>query len=361
MLNNSVVIGLAIISVVCVYLIWENFKMSSKLKHIESAVNESIQIVQGLVNNPICMPPQPNNLSHPLHQHIEQQSHNNSQKIQQQTPQQPAQQPQAQEIQQSGKKETNPLNQMMGGSGGLFQNIFSNIIKAVEQNGGAFEEFDENMEMEMETDESSTEEDGKIQEIEEIEPLEMTDELKEQINNLTFNEPKSDDFSDIDNLDLEEVTEDTPAAEPVVEVEEVKAAEPVVEAEEVKAVEPVVEVEEVKAAEPVVETQEVKAAEPVVEAQEVKAVEPVVEAQEVKAKEDDLTSMIDDIDEIGDIDMGSSEAGSHDIDAYLTNPDLLAYLPLKQLQEIAEKNKLGKRGSKEQLITRIKRNMKLKA
>ena len=64
MLENSVTIVLAILSLVCVYLIWENFKQSSKIRYLESSIHETIQTVQGLVNNSLCLPP-PRNNYHP--------------------------------------------------------------------------------------------------------------------------------------------------------------------------------------------------------------------------------------------------------------------------------------------------------
>ena len=57
MINNSIVIALAIISVVCVYLIWENFKIRSKMKYLEASVHETVQTVQAMINTPFQHPP----------------------------------------------------------------------------------------------------------------------------------------------------------------------------------------------------------------------------------------------------------------------------------------------------------------
>ena len=71
MLNNSITIGLAVISLVCIYLIWENFKQSAKLRYLESSIHETIQTVQGLVNNSLTLPPlsrnEANHNYHPEH------------------------------------------------------------------------------------------------------------------------------------------------------------------------------------------------------------------------------------------------------------------------------------------------------
>ncbi len=51
MLNNTVAIALAIISLVCLYLIWQNFKQAAKIRYLEASIHETVQTVQGLVNN----------------------------------------------------------------------------------------------------------------------------------------------------------------------------------------------------------------------------------------------------------------------------------------------------------------------
>jgi hypothetical protein len=44
-------------------------------------------------------------------------------------------------------------------------------------------------------------------------------------------------------------------------------------------------------------------------------------------------------------------------DDYIKNPNLLTEMSLKELREIAEKRNLGYRGTKEQLIMKIKRDI----
>ena len=315
MINNSIVIALAIISVVCVYLIWENFKIRSKMKYLESSVHETIQTVQAMINTPFQHPP------------LQQQPHPHHHQV---TPKQEQQQPQQQSHQQS-QSEQPQENKMMGG--GFLQNIISNIMKTVEQAAPMFD----NCDLESVTDESTTEEDNKI---EDIEPLDITEELKKEINDLTFAEdedveednfePKIEELEDDENIeDLEEVEVNMEDVEDLEDVD-VDNFEPKIE-----------ELEEV--------TTQVEEVTPQVEevTPQVEKVTPQVE----EIKEDE---MMNDIEDIGDLEMSNEDA-----DSYLTNPDVLGYLSLKQLQDIAEKNKLGKRGTKEQLITRIKRNMKL--
>ncbi len=311
MINNSIVVALAIISVVCVYLMWENFKIRSKVKYLEASIHETVQTVQAMINSPFQHPP--------LQSH--QQQHQQPQP-QTQPQAQPQPQPQTQPQEQSQpqpQQEQKQENKMTGGGAGFFQNIISNIMKTVEQASPMFE----NCDIESLTDESTTEDDNKI---EEIEPLDITDELKKEINDLTFADVEEDNFEPkIEELVDEENVEDLEEVENLEEVD-VDNFEPKIE-----------ELEDVTTQVEEVTTQEE---------------ETTIQVEEVKVKEDE---MMNDIEDIGDLEMSTE-----DPDTYLTNPDVLGYLTLKQLQDIAEKNKLGKRGTKEQLITRIKRNMKLK-
>jgi septum formation topological specificity factor MinE len=248
MLENSVTIVLAILSLVCVYLIWENFKQSSKIRYLESSIHETIQTVQGLVNNSLCLPA-PRNNYHP----------------EPVKPPQPQPQPQPR-----------------------------------------------------------TEQKQEQQEQLEEEPFEMSDELKEKINNLTFNDEEEDEH-------IEELSFDGDGDMNVVDVECEDLPDELTEmVEEVKpeVVEVVEKVEEVKPE--VVEVEEVKP-----EVVEVEKVKPeVVEAEEVKPEVEEETS-----------------------DDYIKNPNLLNEMSLKTLREIAEKRNLGHRGSKEQLITKIRRDI----
>jgi hypothetical protein len=244
MLENSVTIVLAILSLVCVYLIWENFKQSSKIRYLESSIHETIQTVQGLVNNSLCLPA-PRNNYHP----------------EPVKPPQPQPQPQPR-----------------------------------------------------------TEQKQEQQEQLEEEPFEMSDELKEKINNLTFNDEEEDEHieelsfdGDGDNVvDVE--CEDLPD-ELTEMVEDVKP-------EVVEVVEKVEEVEEVKP-------------------EVVEVVEKVEEVEEVKPE---VVEVVEEVEE-------------ETSDDYIKNPNLLNEMSLKTLREIAEKRNLGHRGSKEQLITKIRRDI----
>jgi hypothetical protein len=307
MINNSIVIALAIISVVCVYLIWENFKIRSKMKYLEASVHETIQTVQAMINTPFQHPPLQQQYSQP-HPHP------------QVPPKQEQSQPQQQQSHQQSQPEQQQENKMMGG--GFLQNIISNIMKTVEQAAPMFD----NGDLESVTDESTTEEDNKI---EELEPLDITEELKKEINDLTFTEAE-EKIEDLEDVDFEPKIEELEDDENIEDLEDIDVDNFESKIEEL---EDEVKVEEVK-------VEEVKVEE--------------VKVEEVKVEEVKEDEMINDIEDLGDLEMSNEDA-----DSYLTNPDVLGYLSLKQLQDIAEKNKLGKRGTKEQLITRIKRNMKL--
>jgi hypothetical protein len=260
MLENSVTIVLAILSLVCVYLIWENFKQSSKIRYLESSIHETIQTVQGLVNNSLCLPPPRTNYHpEPVKQSLT-----------------------AQSLQQSSSQST------------------PSKLKDIKEDHEHQEEHEEHEEQSEE------------------EPFEMSDELKEKINNLTFNQDESDDEQieelsfngdndnecDVECQDLPDDMTDT-LNEPE-EPEEVEEPQKVEEPEKVK---------------------EVKTVEP----------EPTSAPIEVKKVEE--------------------ESQATPSDDYITNTHLLNEMSLKELREIAEKRNLGYRGTKEQLIMKIKRDI----
>lgn len=254
MLENSVTIVLAILSLVCVYLIWENFKQSSKIRYLESSIHETIQTVQGLVNNSLCLPPPRNNYHpEPVKQSLT-----------------------AQSLQQSSTQPTQPT---------------LSKLKDIK------EECEEHKEQDHEEYEQS-----------EDEPFEMSDELKEKINNLTFNQAESDD-EQIEELSFNGDNDNDNDCD--VECQDLPddMTDTLNEPEEVQ------EVEEVKTVEP----------------------EPTPAPVEEKTVEKE-----------------SQEAPSDD---YIKNLNLLNEMTLKELREIAEKRNLGYRGTKEQLIMKIKRDI----
>jgi hypothetical protein len=246
MLENSVTIVLAILSLVCVYLIWENFKQSSKIRYLESSIHETIQTVQGLVNNSLCLPPPRTNYHpEPVKQSLTAQS------LQQSTP--------------------------------------SKLTDIKE--------------------EQEHQEDQEHNEQSEEEPFEMSDELKEKINNLTFNQAESDDEQieelsfngDVECEDLpDDMTDTLNEPQDVEEVEEPQDVEEPEEVEKIQEVEP----------------------------------EPTSAPVEVKKVKEESQS-----------------------DDYIKNSNLLNEMSLKELREIAEKRNLGYRGTKEQLIMKIKRDI----
>ncbi len=249
MLENSVTIVLAILSLVCVYLIWENFKQSSKIRYLESSIHETIQTVQGLVNNSLCLPA-PRNNYHP----------------------EPVKPPQLQ-------PQPQPRN---------------------EQKQEQQEQLEE-------------------------EPFEMSDELKEKINNLTFNDEEEDEHIEELSFDGDGDNEDMNVVD--VECEDL----PDELTEMVEDVKPeVVEIEEVKP-----EIVEVKP----------EIVEVVEKVEEVKPE------VVEVVEEV------KPEVEEETSDDYIKNPNLLNEMSLKTLREIAEKRNLGHRGSKEQLITKIRRDI----
>jgi hypothetical protein len=329
MLNNSLVIGLAIISLVCVYLIWEHFKMSAKLKYLEMSIHETVQTVQGLVNNNLCLPPQhqQSQQHHPFHTQ-QQQPHQPQQP--QQSPQPQHQQQPPQEQQQKKEIEGIDISKLAGGlfqsGGGVFQNILTNLMSSMEQSvneGNEDEDVDdeENDEMNENISEYESDNDNEIQEIEigEIEPLEITEELKEQIDNLTFNEPEEQEHQE--ELNVEDFGE----------LEEVNDKKEEVEFDNVSEIE---ELGDIKFDDMVgIDIN-----------QDMKGYSEMENENGIETETETETETEREI---------TNETKDN------LGPEELNHMTLKQLQDIAEKLKLGKRGTKEQLITRIKRSMKM--
>ena len=258
MLENSVTIVLAILSLVCVYLIWENFKQSSKIRYLESSIHETIQTVQGLVNNSLCLPPPRNNYHpEPVKQSLT-----------------------AQSLQQSSSQST--------------PSKLKDIIEEQQEVHEDHEDYEEQSEEE---------------------PFEMSDELKEKINNLTFNEAESDD-EQIEELSFNGDDDADNDNDCDVECQDLPddMTDTLNEPEEVEEIH---EVEPTPTPAPVPE--------PTHAPVEVKKVE----------EESQVTSS----------------------DDYITNTNLLNEMSLKELREIAEKRNLGYRGTKEQLIMKIKRDI----
>jgi hypothetical protein len=298
--------GLAIISLVCVYLLWENFKMTSKLRYLESSIHETVQTVQSLVNNSVCLPPRP--------KEVEQ--------IKPQTVAQPVQTPQSktqtgspvkEEINttESSSKPQIPQNNIFGNIlGSLLQNnplisMMSNLGQEQEpvDDDEEYNEDDENDE-ESEIEEIFDDENEDEKEKEEpIEPLEMSDELKNQINSL--------EFADGEIVELKE--EDEEATQQPEETFEIEGIE---------------ELEGLEGLENFDET-----------------ISKEVNNEHHEHHEDVLTTQEHD------------ESSEKKDESYEETPELLNHMTVKQLQDIAEKYKLGKRGTKEQLLTKIKRTL----
>ena len=330
MLNNTVAIALAIISLVCLYLIWQNFKQTAKIRYLEASIHETVQTVQGLVNNSLGY----NNIQQqkdfqqmPQHppQMLSQQSSTSS------TSSQASQAPQQQTPKSQEQSKSTEQTQQVPQIGGMFGSLLNNLI-------GKNSLF--NMQP-MNGSENDDENDGDIEEIddeingdiEEIEPLEINDELKEQINNLEFKEPEDG------QVETEQETEEAEAEEAEQETEE--------EAEE--------EVEELN-----IENLETGDLESVsgdfdehIGLEEVSMVESTEAKDEAKdeAKEESKEEAKDE---------QKKESKEEHNEDYLTNVELLNGMALKQLRDIAEKYNLGSRGSKEQLLAKIKRNIAMK-
>jgi hypothetical protein len=294
MLNNSITIGLAIISLVCVYLIWESFKQSAKIRYLESSIHETIQTVQGLVNNSLALPPlQRNDANHNYH---------------------PA-----------------PINNIIkNNTQDQVQTKEKQSVSSSEKQ--AVDNLFENDELESVTEEVENDN-------QDLEPFEMTEELKSKINNLTFNEPENTESED--GEEMEEV-EDIENIEDVEEMEEYQS-EGMEDMNEVENVENIEDIDDIENIDDIQDISEVK--------------DNIVETpKEVEVSEVNQEKSVE-VQELPEDDHQSSESTESGDEDYIKNPNLLNGMSLKELREIAEKQNLGYRGTKEQLITKIKRNI----
>ena len=347
MLNNTVAIALAIISLVCLYLIWQNFKQTAKIRYLEASIHETVQTVQGLVNNSLGydnIQQQKDFQQVPQHppQMLSQQSSSQSSAQATQPVQAPQQQTSTQQKDQSKQTDQIPQIPQIGGMfGSLLNNLIGknslfnmqpmNGIENDDENDGDIEEIDDEI-------------DG---DIEEIEPLEINDELKEQINNLEFKEPEDGQVDTKketkDDEDAEQETEETEETESEQEVEELNIEN--LETGDLESVsgdfDDHIGLEEVSMVEST-EPKEESKTEPKEESKTEAKDEPKEETKEEQQKEH------------------KEEHKEEHNEDYLTNAELLNGMSLKQLRDIAEKYNLGSRGSKEQLLAKIKRNISMK-
>ena len=307
MLNNYVTIGLAIISLICIYLIWENFKQSAKIRYLEASIHETIQTVQGLVNNSLSLPPLPRNENHNYH---------------------PAQ------VNHSMSSAPNYNNNNNSNNNNNNNNSNKNNSSSVEaRNTNIKKELFEN-DLESVTDE--VENDVGI-----LEPLELTNELKDKINNLVFIDgDESDNESNQEQSNIESNEESQEEMEDDLNNleydDEEKPSSPV-EIEELEDLEDLtneIQMENVNIQESKQESQE----------------ELKQESQE-ELNENIFDDHLSNLEEVKET---QQESTTED---YIKNPELLNGMSLKQLKDIAEKYNLGVRGGKEQLLTKIKRNI----
>ena len=315
MLNNYVTIGLAIISLVCVYLIWENFKQSSKIRYLEASIHETIQTVQGLVNNSLSLPPLPRNENHnyhptPINNSMSSVQNNNN------------------------KNNSNNFNN--NNSNNL--NVNSSNVEA--RNTNVEKELFEN-DLESVTDEVEND-------VGTLEPLELTNELKDKINNLVFvdgeettdnesnHESEDEKEEEDEEEDDEEMEDDLNNLEYDDEEKEKQPSSPV-EIEELEDFSNEIQMENI-------DVQEEQKTEEKEENQKVQEV--------VKDEENIFDDHLSNLEEVKE-----TQKESTTTEDYIKNPELLNGMSLKQLKDIAEKYNLGVRGGKEQLLTKIKRNI----
>ena len=307
MLNNYVTIGLAIISLVCVYLIWENFKQSAKIRYLEASIHETIQTVQGLVNNSLSLPPLPRNENHNYHPT----PINNSM---------------------SSVQNNNNKNNSNNFNNNNSNNVNINSSNVEPRNTNVEKELFEN-DLESVTDEVEND-------VATLEPLELTNELKDKINNLVFvdGEESTDNESnheseedeedeenemkdDLNNLEYDDEEKEKQPSSPV-EIEELEDFSNEIQMENID-VQP-----------------------------EQKTYKKQENQEDVKDEENIFDDHLSHLEEVKE-----TQKESTSTEDYIKNPELLNGMSLKQLKDIAEKYNLGVRGGKEQLLTKIKRNI----
>jgi hypothetical protein len=276
MLNNSITIGLAVISLVCIYLIWENFRQSAKLRYLESSIHETVQTVQGLINNSLTLPPMSRNEANhnyhpePIRGNINPSMINKNN---------------------SNSNTTVPIP------------VASPQLSTSEKK--AMEKLSEDIDLESVTEEVDNE-------IQELEPLVMTEELKTKIDSLHFSEPNGTEHHN--HEDSEDSGDDG--------VEELEEH---------------IDIEEFDES---------------VNDNNIDSIENV----EITELPDEInTNTVEEVEGEGEEEVVEDEV----VENYVKNPNLLNDMSLKELREIAEKHNLGHRGTKEQLITKIKRNINM--
>ncbi len=278
MLNNSITIGLAVISLVCIYLIWENFRQSAKLRYLESSIHETVQTVQGLINNSLTLPPMSRNeANHNYHPEPIRGNINPSM------------------MNRNNSNTTVPVPVP----------VTSPQLSTSEKK--AMEKLSEDIDLESVTEEVDNQ-------IQELEPLVMTEELKNKIDNLHFSEPNGTEHTN--HEDGEDSEGDDSGDDGVEELEEH------------------IDIEEFDES---------------VNDNNIDSIENV----EITELPDEInTNTVEEVD-------GEGEGEGEVVENYVKNPNLLNDMSLKELREIAEKHNLGHRGTKEQLITKIKRNINM--
>jgi len=314
MLNNYVTIGLAIISLVCIYLIWENFKQSAKIRYLEASIHETIQTVQGLVNNSLSLPPLHRNENHNYHPtHI-----NNSM---------------------SSTQNNNNNNNNNNVSKNNSNNVNINSSNVEPRNTNVEKELFEN-DLESVTDEVEND-------VSTLEPLELTNELKDKINNLVFvdGEETTDNESNQED-EMEEMEDEEDKDEEEEEMEDLNNLE--YDDEEKPSTQ--VEIEELEDFTNEIQMENVDINLNLKEEKQEVQEQPLQEV--VKDEENIFDDHLSNLEEVKE-----TQKESTTTEDYIKNPELLNGMSLKQLKDIAEKYNLGVRGGKEQLLTKIKRNI----
>ncbi len=285
MLNNSITIGLAVISLVCIYLIWENFRQSAKLRYLESSIHETVQTVQGLINNSLTLPPMSRNeANHNYHPEPIRGNINPSM------------------MNRNNSNTTVPVPVP----------VTSPQLSTSEKK--AMEKLSEDIDLESVTEEVDNQ-------IQELEPLVMTEELKNKIDNLHFSEPNGTEHTN--HEDGEDSEGDDSGDDGVEELEEH------------------IDIEEFDES---------------VNDNNIDSIENV----EITELPDEInTNTVEEVDGEGEGEGEEEVVEDEVVENYVKNPNLLNDMSLKELREIAEKHNLGHRGTKEQLITKIKRNINM--
>ena len=303
MLNNYVTIGLAIISLICIYLIWENFKQSAKIRYLEASIHETIQTVQGLVNNSLSLPPLPRNENHNYH---------------------PV-----------------PVNNSMSSAPNYNNN--NNISNKNNFNSSSVESRNTNIEKELFENDLESVTDEVENDVGTLEPLELTNELKDKINNLVFIDGDESDNESNQEESQEESQEEMEDDLNNLEYDDEEKPSSPVEIEELEDFTNKIQMENIDVKEEKQESNESQ--------EELNEVFKEELHEDIKDDENIFDDHLSNLEEVKET---QKEETTED---YIKNPELLNVMSLKQLKDIAEKYNLGVRGGKEQLLTKIKRNI----